>query len=261
MDCLALLKKYTKHKNVAITESGDAALLAALKLVRKVNPRKLILIPDQGGWLTYKDYPKQFGFEAVELRTNRGVINPDVLKQNAINNAAALLITSFAGYYAEQPLKEIINICKSKGCLVIEDVSGSIGDGTLCNGNLADVIIGSFGKWKIVDYGKLGFISSNYAFNINSIEGDSKLYDKLRNAGVRLTKLLRLGFNVKADLEKMGIEVFHSDKRGVNVISAYGDRVIDYCNKNGYEYVICPKYIKVMEKAISIELKRKCLVL
>jgi len=210
MDCLALLKKYTKHSNVAITESGDDALLAALKLVRKVNPRKLILIPDHGGWLTYKDYPKQFGFEAVELRTNRGVINPEVLRQSAVNNAAALLITSFAGYYAEQPLKEIINVCKSKGCLVIEDVSGSIGDGTLCNGNLSDIIIGSFGKWKPVECGYGGWISTNSPEYFDAIRDSmsiTKVHPKFYKEIIKplrknkLKKLLHLQEQVKQDLK------------------------------------------------------------
>lgn len=257
MDCVAILKKYTKHRNVAITESGDDALLAALKIVRRINPKRNILIPDQGGWLTYKDYPKRFGFDILELKTNRGVINLDALR-NSIGGAAALLITSFSGYYAEQPLKEISKMCRSNGCLLVEDVSGSLGDGILCNGEYADIIIGSFGKWKIVDYGRYGFISSNLGLNVISLDGDSKLFDKIKDARLRLDKLVRLSEKVKRDLDSF--DIFHRDKRGINVIVGYDEKIIDYCDNNGYEYVICPKYIKVMEKAISIELKRRCLV-
>lgn len=254
MDCKAILKKYTKHKNVAITDSGNDALLAALKIARRVNPKRNILIPDQGGWLTYKDYPKRNGFNVIELKTNKGVINLDVLR-NLVGGASALLITSFAGYYAEQPLKEISNMCRSNGCLLIEDVSGSLGDGVLCNGDYADVIFGSFGKWKIANYGRYGFVSSNFNLGINSLDGDSKLFDKIKDSRLRLDKLIRLAEKVKRDLGDFN--VFHRDKRGVNVVVGYDQKVIDYCDNNGYEYVICPKYIKVMEKAISVELKRK----
>ena len=33
--------------------------------------------------------------------------------------------------------------------------------------------------------------------------------------------------------------------------------LIAYCEKNGYEYTECPRYIRVLENAISIEVKRK----
>ncbi|MBI4141867.1 hypothetical protein HY484_03010, partial [Candidatus Woesearchaeota archaeon] len=33
-------------------------------------------------------------------------------------------------------------------------------------------------------------------------------------------------------------------------------QLIDYCNKNKYEYTLCPRYIRVMDNAISIEVKK-----
>jgi len=252
MDSINLLKKYTKHKNAVILNSGNDAIFEALKLVRRVNPKNKILIPDQGGWLTYEKYIVRNGFEVVKLKTNKGVLNLDNLKRD-INGAAALLITSFAGYYAEQPLEEISKICKKNQCLLIEDASGSIGDSVLCNGLLSDIIVGSFGKWKIVDYGNYGFISSN--FNLKpGIEVNGGLFNKIKNAPNRLNKLLKLNENVKFDLQDYNI--FHKEKRGINVITEYHEDVIGYCKRKGYEYVICPKEIRVNEKAISIELKR-----
>jgi len=35
------------------------------------------------------------------------------------------------------------------------------------------------------------------------------------------------------------------------------EEIIDYCNKHGYEYTQCPRYIRVLDSAISIEVKRK----
>ena len=165
MDGLDLLKKYTRHKNVAILSRGNEAILEALKLVKRVNPKKRVIIPDQGGWLTYEKYILDSGFDIIKIKTDRGVIIPDILKKNILDSAA-LLITSFAGYYSEQPLEEISKICKQNQCLLIEDASGSIGDNKLCNGLLSDIIVGSFGQWKIVNYGNYGFISSNFNLSL-----------------------------------------------------------------------------------------------
>ncbi|MDP2907652.1 MAG: hypothetical protein Q8O03_06940, partial [Nanoarchaeota archaeon] len=70
----------------------------------------------------------------------------------------------------------------------------------------------------------------------------------------RLEKLLKLQAKVKKELK--GVEIFHKDKRGLNVVTEYSEKVLDYCNKKKYEYVLCPTYARVNEKAISIELKR-----
>jgi len=253
MDSPNLLRKFTKHLNVAITSSGDNALMEALRVVKKLSQKRVILIPDQGGSVTYKEFPALAGFDVVELKTDRGVVNVDILK-GRISNAAALILPSFAGYYAEQNLKEIGKICRANACVLIEDASGSIGDGLLCNGAISDIIIAGFEQWKIVNYGKYGFISSNYNLNIKSVDYEPGLDEYIANAPYRLTNLVRKAESVKRDLD--GVEVFHIGKRGINVIAEYANSVIEYCESKGYEYVICPKYNKVNEKAVSIELKR-----
>ena len=34
------------------------------------------------------------------------------------------------------------------------------------------------------------------------------------------------------------------------------DKIIKYCKENNYEYTLCPRYIRVNENAVSIEVKR-----
>ena len=70
----------------------------------------------------------------------------------------------------------------------------------------------------------------------------------------KFKKLLKLSEKVKKDLDKF--EVLHKDKRGVNVVVKFDPKIIEYCEKKGYQHVLCPSYIRVNEKAISIELKR-----
>jgi len=262
---LEQLRNYTHHKHIKLTNSGDAAIFVALATAKKLNPREFILIPDQGGWFSYPIYPKYHGFAVKELKTGAGVIDLEDLKQH-VSTASAILVSSFAGYIAEQPMQEIIAICHEHGCLVIEDVSGSIGDDILCDGQ-SDIIIGSFGKWKIVDVGHGGFIScAQDALDKDALRLAKQNIDldllqkKLEAAPKRLAALIAEATKVKADLKDLNI--VHPDKRGVNVAIRFSSeeekqRILDYCQKQSYEHTLCPRYIRVNEQAISIELKRK----
>ncbi|MFH1210903.1 MAG: DegT/DnrJ/EryC1/StrS family aminotransferase [archaeon] len=257
-----ILKRYTRHDHIRLTDRGNSAIFIAMYAAKKVNPKKYILIPDQGGWISYRTYPKMLNIPIKEVPTDRGIIKLDKLKKYA-KKGSAFIVSSFAGYFAEQPMEEIAKICHEKNCLVIEDACGSIGDNKLCNGLTSDIIVGSFGRWKPINMGYGGFISANkreYFENakepLSLIKVHNKIYDELPpylNTR-RLYKIMKLAEKVKKDLAKY--EIFHKDKRGLNVVTEYNDEIIRYCDKNKYPYVLCPTYIRVNEKAISIELKR-----
>ncbi|HII72386.1 TPA: hypothetical protein HA265_06545, partial [Candidatus Woesearchaeota archaeon] len=174
------------------------------------------------------------------------------------------------GYFAEQSIHYIHNICKEKKCLLIEDASGALGDRELCDGEHADMIVGSFGRWKVADAGYGGFISGRKelidegkeAFSLTTFHPrDETVVKKLEEAPERLKALLALQAEVKEELEKMELNVVHKDLRGLNVVvrftsEAEKEMIIDHCKEKGYEYVTCPNYIRLEEDAISIELKR-----
>lgn len=256
------LRELTKHNNIRLTDRGNSAIFVAMAMAKKVNPKPFFLIPDQGGWISFRTYPRILGFDVKEIMTNKGILNLQTLKEGT-KNACALIMTSFAGYFAEQPLEEISKICRKNGCLLIEDASGAIGDEKLCNGNLSDIIVGSFGKWKPVNLGYGGFISvkqkeyfeqAKEPFSL--IKVHNNIYQELLPLlnTVRLNKLLKLQEKVKKELKN--IEVFHRDKRGLNVITEYSPEVIKHCQKKKYPYLLCPTYARLNEKAVSIELKR-----
>src|SRR3989338_4390206 len=284
---IEFIKQYTNHKYVVLTNSGDLAIYAAMYYLSKEGYEQLI-IPDQGGWLSYKKFPVQLNLKIVEIKTDQGVILIDELEKVCIssstkNTKTALIITSFGGYYAEQPLSEISKICKTYDVLLVEDTN-AIGDKIikankqitkinkyrLCNGKLSDIIVCSFGKWKVVNNYHGGFISSNNKAVINNINSTKEIADKIKPVNMDYEKLLgnletaheRLNFlietcnQIKQELNKIGVNLFHKDKRGIVVITEYDDKVIDYCKKNNLEYTVCPRYIRVNEKAISIEVKR-----
>lgn len=260
-----LLKRYTRYKYIKLAQRGNKAIFAALECAKQLNPKKYVLIPDQGGWLTFLHYPKKLGFKIKRIKTNYGIINLNDLK-NKMKNASALIYTNPAGYFAEQPVNEIYKICKNK-CLVILDASGSISN---CNGNYADIIIASFGKWKPVNLEYGGFISfkekKNYIQSkdmLNELSFDNKklnlLYEKLKNLKKRYDLFYKVNKKIKKDLKNF--RIIHKNKKGINVVVAFSnektrDKFINYCEKNKYEFTICPSYIRVNKKAISIEVKR-----
>lgn len=256
------LKEFTKHNNIRITDRGNSAIFVALAMAKKVNPKPFLLIPDQGGWISFRTYPSLLGFDIKEIQTKRGILNLKTLEEGT-KNASALIMTSFAGYFAEQPLQKISEICKKNECLLIEDASGALGDKTLCNGDFSDIIVGSFGRWKPIGLGYGGFISArNKEFFEQAKEPFSlvrvhkNIYGELLPllTRKRLKNLLKLQEKVKKELK--GVEIFHEYKRGLNVVTEYNTKVLKYCHKKNYPYVLCPTYIRVNEKAISIELKR-----
>ncbi|MBW2966926.1 DegT/DnrJ/EryC1/StrS family aminotransferase [Candidatus Woesearchaeota archaeon] len=269
---IALLKKLTKHKHVKLVQRGNAAIFSALCITKKINPKPFVLIPDEGGWISFPTYPKLLGFDVRKVKTNRGVIDLIDLEKKA-ESGAAFLVTSFAGYFAEQPMKYISRICRKNKCLLIEDASGALGDEELCDGYYSDIIVGSFGRWKPINAGYGGFISTaqdewfekaNDAFSMtNHYPCYEDLLEKLCRAADNLKEMIRRAEEVKADIERSlpAPKIVHKDLRGLNVVVRYADdaekkAIMGYCSVNGYDYVECPKYIRLEEEAISIELKR-----
>lgn len=266
------LSKFTGHKNVRLVQRGNAAILCALYMVKKVNPKPFILIPDQGGWLSFRTYPRMLGFDIRTVKTDRGIIDLIDLEKKA-ESGAAFLVTSFAGYFAEQPMKYISKICRRYNCILIEDASGAVADEELADGYYSDIIVGSFGKWKPINAEYGGFVSTDHkewlddASEIFSAMNFYPAYDvlleKLSNAKQRLASMLKKAEDVKKDIEAKLPEskIVHRNSRGLNVVvSFFNDKekqdIVRYCKSNGYDQRVCPEYIRIDEDAISIELKR-----
>src|SRR3989338_10949169 len=154
-----ILKKYTSHNFIQLTERGNTAIFAALYCARKLQlSKKIVLYPDQGGWINYYKYSKMLELGPVAVETDYGIIDLKDLKEKS-KDANCFIYSQPAGYYAEQPVKEIYDVCKKNKCMVTMDVTGSIGT-RLCDGNYADFCLGSFGKWKPVNLGYGGFLSA-----------------------------------------------------------------------------------------------------
>ncbi|MBD3303715.1 hypothetical protein GF343_01095 [Candidatus Woesearchaeota archaeon] len=256
MEVQEKLQELTGKQKIKLVESGDHAILSVLKHCKNLGKEK-VLIQDQGGWLTYRDYPKKAGLEKIELMTDYGIIDPDALKAKA-DEKSIFLVNSLNGYFSEQPMQEIAKICAEKKCLLINDASGSIGTELA---KVGDVIIGSFGKDKPVNLHYGGFI----AHDSGEFEGEfdesklSALSEELDKLFAKLLAWETKNAKIKEDLKDF--DVIHPESKGINVIVKFSneeekEKILEYCEKNDLPYTICPRYIRVNCDAVSIEVKR-----
>lgn len=265
----AELQRRTGHCFITITSRGDAAIKAALNSLPK---GKTLLIPEEGGWISYQKLPeeKKIPFEKVHCHDAK-VDLLDLQQKLSEHACSAFLYQNPGGYFAEQPMENIYELCKKHGCLVILDVSGAIGT-SLCDGNFADILVCSFGKWKLVEAGKGGFISCK----------DKKIYNSLsvteftdtetiaaikKNFDVLEQKIKYFSENRKKIINELGVlglpekAIIYPNDCGFVIVVAFSaieekEKIINYCCHADLGWTECPRYIRVLRPAISIELKR-----
>jgi len=263
----------TSHKNCEIANSGNAAIMVAMNAIE--GP---ILIPDQGAWHGFKQIAKFLNKELIQIKTDLGIINEEVLDkfskentQTIAKNKVSMFLTSFAGYTAEQPIKEIANWCRQNNILLVEDASGAITDPEkkLANGKNSDIIIASTSSPKVINVGDGGFITTN----IDNIFEKSKtllkiaktnnitkcgISTELNFAEVNLKKTLEATKYIKNNLDN----VIHQDKRGTNVIiktdeaHSLAKNLRDEFDLGGKSIITkCPNYNRLKIKGVAIEIK------
>jgi len=268
--CLKLLRQYTKHEIVKFTSLGDSAIFGALSIAKQHGYTDVI-IPDQGGWLSYQTFPLLLDMHVINIKTNYGILLKDELKKY---NHAAVLFSSYAGYAAAQDMKMIAEVAKENDFLLIEDASGAVSHPVLCNGAVSDIIIASFGRWKIVNLGNGGFLSIKQKFLTPTVKDSDilsliksininydALYEKLKQAPERLQFLINKTKEVKQLCKKEKFDLIHADAEGIAVFAKFKSdkekqKILAFCEKLGIKTKECPLYIKVLEKAISMEIKR-----
>lgn len=265
-EIVSALQRLTKHDFIEITTRGDAAITAVLSIISK---DKVVLIPEEGGWLSYPKIPKKLGLRAVEVQCDDAKINVKDLQQKLQQHpCGALLYQNPGGYFAEQPMQEIYSLCKKNNCLVIMDVSGSIGT-KLCDGNYADIVVGSFGEWKLVEAKAGGFISGKdkslfdkiklFCEVLSDQEKLKTISKKIQELPERISILVQKRKKIIKDLEDF--EIVHKKDLGFVVVVKYfsdheKENLINYCKDNKLPWTEGPRYIRLNKPAISIEVKR-----
>ncbi len=251
------LRLLTNHNNIAIVSRGDAAIKAALRLFAR------ILIPAEGGWISYKKLAKTYD----EVACDEAKINLiDLEKKLRTRQYQAILYQQPGGYFADQPVQEIYQLAKMYGCLVIIDVSGAIGtDSNL--GSYADILVGSFGKWKLIDAGKGGFLSckDNHLFQkisyweLTDETVLNQIAEKIDSLKARCEFLNHQREQIIGELKSF--HIIHPQDKGLVVVVAFAtngekESIINYCKSKNLPWTECPRYIRVNKPAICMEVKR-----
>lgn len=261
------ISSITNHESVKIVNSGNSAILTAMSIFKGK-----IMVPDQGGWTGFKNMAEFLGLETVEMPTELGIIDPEILNEFIDKyKPEALFITSFAGYIAEQPVKQIFEVCEDKNVVLVEDASGGIGDKQkkLSNGDHAHIIVVSTGSPKIVNVGSGGFISTNEneffkknKFILKSLRASpitcAGIAEEIKNAAHVLMKTTEACSIIKKEFESS----IHRDKRGITfALKAENSKKIGFEIRKklpveGRSIVtVCPRYDRVTIDAICIEIK------
>ncbi|PAV07200.1 PLP-dependent aminotransferase family protein [Methanosphaera cuniculi] len=143
--------------NITILNSANSCIFTVLEAVDDT-----IAVPDMGGWNGVEKSAQILDKKIIKIPTDNAIINPKTLdefiKQNT--DIKTLYITALGAYNKQQSLPEISQICKKHDILLINDISGVMGDKTLTNPEYADIQITSTGTPKIVNIKNGGFINN-----------------------------------------------------------------------------------------------------
>jgi hypothetical protein len=268
--CADMLRQLTEKKFVLFVQRGNVAIRLALKLAKHLGYKK-VLLQDQGGWITYKQFCKKEKLEFSDINTNYGIVGIKTLKDYS---GCVLLINSMPAYAALQRMRELARIGMKQNTLIINDASGSIGTE---EAKFGDVILGSFAIDKPVNIsGRGGFMATDSREYFDFLEKNNLPFDidfislseRLLCLNERLSELKKIRNKLIKELEatEFANKIIHKDEKdygsGVNLIVRYDsdsekEKLIKLAKKEELGYTICPRDIMVKDKAICFEIKRK----
>jgi hypothetical protein len=264
--CAESLRKLTGKKHILFVQRGNVAIRLALKLAKHLG-HKIVLLQDQGGWITYRQFCKKEKLKHSEIKTDYGIIDIKTLKDYS---DCVLLINSMPGYSALQKMREVTRICMKQNIFLINDASGSIGTEEAKYG---DLILGSFAIDKPVNIsGHGGFIATDNKDYFDFLEKNNSPYDidfigllgKLNSLNKRLCdlKLIKNKLINQLGATEFADKIIHKDQNGINLIVKFSsekekEKLIKLAEKENLEFTLCPRGIRVNVDAVSIEIKRR----
>jgi len=250
------LSKLSGKKHITFQRRGNRAILNSLRYAKQLGKTRL-LIPDQGGWMTYEQYGNELGFSVEKFLTDSGLITD----LPSVDSNCVLLLNAMPGYCVEQDdIGILVGKLHDNSAFVITDVSGAIGNDSLMHG---DVLIGSFGPDKPLSVGKGGFIASDLDLGRENEATEDVLAHldaALGELGEKRAFFYALHDTIIAEMSSY--DIIHADRAGFNVIVRYKNATVltaitSFCDDHGYAYTMCPRYIRVNDNAVSIEVKRQ----
>ncbi|MGV8162523.1 MAG: DegT/DnrJ/EryC1/StrS family aminotransferase [Candidatus Nanoarchaeia archaeon] len=265
-ECRENLRGLTNKKELYFTLRCNKAIDLAFQIeVPKLGAeQRNLLIQKEGGWITYPNYAKKYRLNLIRLDGAQSRQLNSLLKTPGI-----LIMHSLPGYARRENMQKINEQCKKNDVLLINDCCGSIGTSAATFG---DVVVCSFGKAKPLSAGGGGFIAADYFTNqekelLLGAEKDATehinfkaLSEAISSLQERLSHWKSKKEEIEKKLKKEQFKVLNQGE-GINILVSFNDegekeRLIKFCNEEKLEHVECPRYIRTLSKAISIEIKR-----
>ena len=255
------ISNLTGIDHVKITSRCNEAIKLALQTAKSLGKTKCYVL-DQGGWITYKKYAKQLDFQIIEIVTEDCSFDPAILDA-ILDSKSVLLIHSLSGYFYEQPMKDIYEICQYKKALLINDCCGSVSKRGLLEG---DIFVCSFGRWKPIDHGTGGFIGSRDSKLFEEIHGEDydiedpeSLLDRIGGVHNRVSYINKMSLKLIDDIETPVLN--ESQDLNLVVIAPFEDEkqeelLVHLAQATEIHFEVCPRDIRVNRPAISFEVKR-----
>jgi len=269
--CRLKISKLVNEKEVFFTKRCNKSIELAMAIANEQLIRtneKSLLIQKEGGWITYQNYAKKYKLKLIRLDMIDGKIIE--LKNEGVElNDAILTMHSRPGYSYDEDMNKIRDMVCKKNIFLINDCCGSIGTGAATTG---DLIVCSFGDAKPLSAGGGGFIAADKFTKeqrdkllIAENEAEELINFKELNLAIDLLPKKLAMWKVKK--EKIEKELLKDDfnilnvGEGINILVSFEDdiqkeRLINYCKDKELEFVECPRYIRTMQRTISIEIKR-----
>ncbi len=244
-------------KPVRLVASGNGAILSAIAGIKK------LMIPDQGGWRGFKTLPKLLGIEVVELKTDLGIIRPEELERALKKEKPdGFIFSSLAGYLAEQPCREIAEVCTEYGVKSIEDISGAF---SADFAGKASTLVCSAGAPKILNLVAGGFVAGefNQTF-VRSCRASPVFAAGLLEEIPLAEEVLRSLFR-GAEIVKEYVEALFPGSKGVGVgiLVENPKKAYNLAGKLGLTtdlgkslITTCPRYERFLEKGVVLELRK-----
>ena len=244
------------------TNRANQSIFFALWILKRKG-FNTIYIPDQGGWITYKHFPKFLDLKIKILRTDKGIPEEEELKE--IKNSALILCSS-PGYLRDLSkkmwqIKELLN--DNKSLLINDNSSGFSDDG--------DIVLMSFGKWKPINIGLGGLLeikNEEIQDFVKKEEIDKfikfqvKLPEEVKNLAEErlknLQKLVEQGINFANEYKKKFKDylIKEVNEKSLNVALINDQELIKELKEQKLPFRLMPDYIRLKIKGISLETKK-----
>lgn len=190
-----------------------------------------ILSVDMGGWNGFKKSCEIWGKKYLEIPTDKGMINLEVLNDYIESyDIKSMYITSLIAYTATHPGDKIYDLCNLHDVVLILDISGTVGCEKI--NTHCDVQIASTGSPKIVNCENGGFINNlteKITFNnhlLKSFKADkitcAAIAHEIRKSPEILKKTIETNTYLKKNLSKKLMDdthkIVYENSAGINTI-------------------------------------------